>query len=128
MPQSVVGGSRQKLLGLIQGLYADGGTALYDAVDRAYESLAKSPESSRISAIVVLSDGADRDSALALDALLKKIRFDSEGAAVRVFTIGYGSDARAQELQAIAEATQGRYFEGKPENIREVFKDISTFF
>jgi hypothetical protein len=24
--------------------------------------------------------------------------------------------------------TQAKYYEGKPENIREVFKDISTFF
>ena len=45
-----------------------------------------------------------------------------------MFTIGYGADAKRDELQAIAEATQGRYYEGKPENIREVFKEISTFF
>jgi Ca-activated chloride channel family protein len=78
--------------------------------------------------VVVLSDGADRNSATTLDALLKKIRFDNEGRSIRVFTIGYGSDAKAQELQTIADATQGRYYEGKPENIREVFKEISTFF
>ena len=128
MSQTLVGPSRQRLLGLVGGLFADGGTALYDAVDRACESFAKNPEPSRISAVVVLSDGEDRNSAVKLDALLKRIRFDSEGRSVRVFTIGYGADARAAELQAIAEATQGRYYEGKPENIREVFKEISTFF
>jgi Ca-activated chloride channel homolog len=128
MPQAPVAAARQKLLALIGGLYADGGTALYDGVDRAYDSFVASAEPTRITAIVVLSDGADRNSTVKLDALLKKIRFDNEGHAVRVFTIGYGSDARAQELQAIAEATQGRYYEGKPDNIREVFKDISTFF
>jgi len=31
-------------------------------------------------------------------------------------------------LQQIAEATQGRAFDSKPENIRQVFRDISTFF
>src|SRR5262249_36643883 len=120
--------ARPPLLRLIRAPFPDGGTALYDAVHQAYESFNKSPEPSRIAAIVVLSDGADRDSSITLEALLKQIRFDSEGRSVRVFTIGYGSDARAQELQAIAEATQGRYYEGKPENIREVFKQISTFF
>jgi Ca-activated chloride channel homolog len=128
MPQTSVGPARQRLLGLIGGLFADGGTALYDAVDRACESFANNPEPSRISAVVVLSDGADRNSSVTLDALLQRIRFDNEGRPVRVFTIGYGADARAQELQAIADATQGRYYEGKPENIREVFKEISTFF
>lgn len=128
MPQTAVGPARQRLLGLIGGLFADGGTALYDAVSRAHESLTRSPEPSRIAAVVVLSDGADRNSSMKLEALLKQIRFDNEGRSVRVFTIGYGSDARAAELQAIADATQGRYYEGKPENIREVFKEISTFF
>jgi Ca-activated chloride channel homolog len=128
MPQTPVGPARQRLLGLIGGLFADGGTALYDAVSRAHESLVRSPEPSRISAVVVLSDGADRNSKVTLEALLKQIRFDNEGRSVRVFTIGYGSDAHAEELRAIADATQGRYYEGKPENIREVFKEISTFF
>jgi Ca-activated chloride channel family protein len=128
MRQSIVGPVRPQLMGLIRGLFADGGTALYDAVDRACESFAANPEPSRISAVVVLSDGADRDSKIKLDALLNRIRFDNEGKAVRVFTIGYGADAKAQELQAIADATQGRYYAGRPENIREVFKDISTFF
>jgi Ca-activated chloride channel family protein len=128
MHQQPVARARPDLMRMIGGLFADGGTALYDAVGSAYDSLANRPEPSRISAVVVLSDGADRNSATTLDALLKKIRFDNEGRSIRVFTIGYGSDAKAQELQTIADATQGRYYEGKPENIREVFKEISTFF
>jgi Ca-activated chloride channel homolog len=76
----------------------------------------------------VLSDGADRDSSLRLETLLPRIRFDSENRAIRVYTIGYGSDARTDVLEKIAEVTQGRYYAGKPENIRDVFKEISTFF
>lgn len=128
MPQTSVGPARARILALVGGLFAEGGTALYDAVDSAFESLARNPEPSRISAIVVLSDGADRNSRLSLENLLGRIRFDNEGSMIRVFTIGYGKDAKAAELQAIAEATQGRFYEGKPENIREVFKEISTFF
>ena len=47
---------------------------------------------------------------------------------MRIFTIGYGSDAAPDVLGRIAEATQAKYFTGTPENIREVFKEISTFF
>jgi Ca-activated chloride channel homolog len=128
MQPTSVATARPQLLKTIGGLFADGGTALYDAVDRACGSFKTNPTPSRISAVVVLSDGADRNSSVTLETLLERIKFDSEGQAVRVFTIGYGSDAKAQELQAIADATQGRYYEGKPENIREVFKEISTFF
>src|SRR5262249_11612432 len=127
-PFAAIGSSRQQGTQTISALFADGGTPLYDAVDQAYTSLAQNPSPSRISALVVLSDGEDRDSKLKLNALLNRIRFDNEGRAIRVFTIGYGSDAKADVLQKIADVTQGRYYAGKPENIREVFKEISTFF
>jgi Ca-activated chloride channel homolog len=128
LPLSAVGGARPRLTQIVGGLFASGGTALYDAVNDAYGTLSKAPDTSNISAIVVLSDGDDRDSKTALEKLLERIRFDSEGHPIRIFTIGYGSAARADVLQKIADVTQGRYYAGKPENIRDVFKDISTFF
>ncbi len=111
-------------------LIANGGTALYDAIASAYrEQMAKAAQNAdRISAIVVLTDGADTDSGLKLNQLLDEIRFDSEKRTIRVFTIGYGQDAQKDVLKKIADATQAKFYEGKPENIREVFKDISTFF
>ena len=128
LPLASVGASRDRLNATIGGLFAQGGTSLYDAVAEAYDSIAKTPPGSKISALVVLSDGADRDSRMSLNELLQKIRFDSEGAGIRVFTIGYGSDAKADVLEKIADSTQGRYYAGKPQNIRAVFKEISTFF
>ena len=114
----------------MQSLFADGGTALYDAIDMAYQRMTAdhAAESDRIAAIVVLSDGEDTHSKLKLEPLLQRIRFDGETRAIRVFTIAYGKDAKKDVLQQIAEATQARSFEGKAENIRTVFRDISTFF
>lgn len=109
-------------------LFAQGGTALYDAVAAAYQKLSESPQPDRISAIVVLSDGADTDSKLKLDELLKTIRFDHETRTTRVFTIGYGADANESVLKQIADATQAKYYQGTPENISEVFRDTATFF
>jgi Ca-activated chloride channel family protein len=126
----LLGTSRPVVVDVVRSLLADGGTALYDAVDTAYQQMKgeASAHGERITAVVVLSDGEDTDSKMSLQALLDRIRFDGESRNIRVFTIAYGKDAKKDVLQQIAEATQARAFDGKPENIRTVFRDISTFF
>jgi Ca-activated chloride channel homolog len=122
--------SRADVISTLQGVFADGGTALYDAVDTAYERqmAERSSQGDRISALVVLTDGADTDSKLKLEALLPRVQFDGESHSIRIFTIAYGSDAKREVLQRLSEATQARSFDGNPQNIRSVFRDISTFF
>lgn len=114
----------------IAALWPQSGTALYDAIDEAYaahmESKAKDAE--KISAVVVLTDGADTDSSMSLDELLRKIRFDNERQTIRVFTIAYGDDAKKDVLQQIADATQAKFYVGNQQNIRQVLRDIATFF
>ncbi len=123
-----LGTDRAALREKIEGLFADGGTSLYDAVGAAYDQIAQAKADDRIQAIVVLSDGDDRNSTLKLEALLERVGSHGEPAVARIFTIGYGSDANSSVLQRIADATQARYYAGKPEDIRAVFKEISTFF
>lgn len=112
----------------VEGLIATGGTALYDAVDAAYAALAADAKADQISAVVVLTDGADSNSRTALKTLLTNIRADRERASFRVFTIGYGKDANRDVLKGIADATQAKFYAGTQDNIVSVFKDISTFF
>jgi Ca-activated chloride channel family protein len=112
----------------LESLFASGGTALYDAVLAAYRLQMSSNASDRITAIVVLSDGQDTASSIKLEELLANISSTQERETIRIFTIGYGKDADSSVLNQISEVTQAKYYEGKPENIREVFKDISTFF
>ncbi len=119
---------RGAAVGTVRGLFAEGGTALYDAVAQAYDDLRRRPKADRISAIVVLSDGEDRNSQIDLDELMQSIRSDTESRGIRVFTIGYGSGAKQGILNSIADATGGRSYEGNPTNIRTVFREISTFF
>lgn len=123
-----VGQSRAPLTRQVDSLFANGGTALYDALAVAHTKLAESPEANKITAIVVLSDGADEHSQTTLEQVLAQISATTETGGVRVFTIGYGEGARSDVLEKIAEATRGKYFEGTPKNIDEVFKEISTFF
>jgi Ca-activated chloride channel homolog len=119
---------RESMARTIEGLFPNGGTALYDAIDTAYQYLLDNPKADKISALVVLTDGADTNSNTSLEDLLNRIRFDNETRTIRVFTIGYGSDAKKDVLKMIADATQAKFYEGTPENIQSVFKEISTFF
>jgi Ca-activated chloride channel family protein len=120
---------RQQLLQQIDSLFAGGGTALYDSIDAAYQHLAATQNAnSKIQAMVVLTDGEDTESKMKLNELMDRIRYNGETRAIHVFTIAYGHDARKDILKQLAEATQAKFYEGTPQNIVEVFRDISTFF
>mgnify|MGYP000169455662 CR=1 FL=1 len=123
-----VGKERAALEAQVRGLFPEGGTALYDAIDTAYQRAIARPAGSRITALVVLTDGADTDSTLTTEALLGKIRYDPEKRTLRVFTIGYGAGANEKILKSIADATQAKYYAGTTANISRVFQEISTFF
>jgi Ca-activated chloride channel family protein len=119
---------RERINRQIDSLFADGGTAFYDAVGQAYQYLARKQTSDRIFAVVALTDGLDRDSSLSLQNLISEIQYERDVKNVRVFTIGYGSDADHSVLKRIAEATKVKSYKGTPQNIRKVFETISTFF
>ena len=119
---------RERINSQIDSLFANGGTAFYDAVAGAYQHLAKKQAPDRILAIVALTDGLDTNSSLSLDNLISQIRYEGEKKNVTVFTIGYGADADLRVLKRISEATKAKSYEGTPQNIRSVFETISTFF
>ena len=120
---------RPHLVEQVDSLFASGGTALYDAIDSAYQHLAATPNpDSKIQAVVVLTDGEDTESKMKLNELMERIKYNGENRAIHVFTIAYGREARKDILQQIADATQAKFYAGTPQNIVEVFRDISTFF
>jgi Ca-activated chloride channel family protein len=122
---------KDELLQTVDSLFAQGGTALYDSIDTANQYLGThghEGEGDSILSIVVLTDGEDTESKLHLNELMDHIRFDGETHKIHIFTIAYGKDARKDILAQIAEATQAKSYEGTPQNIVGVFKDISTFF
>src|SRR5262249_46499052 len=114
--------------GIVDALFPSGETALYDSIAQAYQYLLDNHRDDKISAVVVLTDGEDNKSSTGLAELIANIRFDNASKTLRVFQIGYGSGWRKDVLQSIADATQAKFYEGTPENIRSVFKEISTFF
>lgn len=121
---------RRDLIQRVQGLFAGGETALYDAVSMGVERVGARAGDDRIDAVVVLSDGADNASASTLDALTAELErvSGSEGEEVRVFTIAYGEGAEREVLEQIAVAGAGRAYQGDPETIEEIYIQISSFF
>lgn len=124
--------AKPELAQTVSGVFASGGTALYDAVLKAHESLAmqarKNPK--RIYALVVLSDGRDENSKQTIGAVKAAIApsAEAESSPVRVFTIAYGAGADATLLSELAELGGGASFKGDTASIRQVYRDLAAFF
>ncbi len=105
-------GNRDALTRAVNGIIPEDDTAVYDATMEAVDAIKSRVDAEHINAVVVLTDGADTTSSVSsrqvLDRLTQEGRAESN--AVRVFTIAYGSDAKASELQRFAEASGGKAF------------------
>jgi len=125
-----VGNAKADLGQRIDGVSADGGTALYDAISDAYREMRGRAERDpgRIHALVVMTDGKDESSRLLLSDLQAEFPRESEEARVKVFTIAYGTVASGQILSQIAEAGAGSHSQGTEQNIVQVYRDIASFF
>ena len=123
--------ARPELERTVRDLFADGGTAFYDAAAEAYDSMRRDAGDERINAVVLLTDGEDTDSTTSPDALIQRLREGSEGTGqVRVFTIAYsaGAEGAAEALKEIAQASGGQAYQSDTDDIETVYRSISSFF
>ena len=127
---SSVGEKRADMLRRVGGIIEGGNTQLYDAVDQSFTSLQSSGDPHHIRAVVVLTDGQDTASTLTLDDLMAKIGPTTEegGNAIKLFTIGFGSDADKNVLTQMANITGGKQYDSDPKTIGQIYADIATFF
>lgn len=109
----------------INNLYADGGTALFDAVMDAATNVGDD-EGERIRAIVVLSDGQDTASINTLQEVMNIDR--GERNPTLIFPVAYGSDADINALNNIARTSSTKVLSGDPSGINELFELISSYF
>src|SRR6266851_327723 len=128
-PVTLLGPKRQNVLNTINGIVTDGQTRLFDTIAEQVSALQALP-SKHIKAIVVLTDGMDNISHRSRSQLVSQITPSGENAGedFDAFTIAYGSDADVSGLSAIANATGGQEYAGTPQNIRQVYLQISEFF
>jgi Ca-activated chloride channel family protein len=129
-PISPFGSTRAKLLNDVNGLVPDGQTAVYDATASGVQEVQKLKDASRINAVVVLTDGEDNQSQSSSKDLVAALQRQatSEGMAIRVYTIAYGSGANQDVLTQIANASGGKEYAGDPKQIESVYRSISSFF
>ncbi|AKT50710.1 vWA domain-containing protein [Arsenicicoccus sp. oral taxon 190] len=95
----------------LENVTIKGGTPLYQAVREAYAYTLSAYDPSYINQLVVLSDGANRDTTSPdqLGDLLTYLeQVQDPNRPVRIVCIGYGAEADMGALQAIARATGGR--------------------
>jgi Ca-activated chloride channel family protein len=112
----------------VNGLRAGGGTAIYSALDRAYQVAgdARRTDPGAYTSIVLLTDG-ENNQGISSGAFLTTVRQSPAGAArVPVFTVLFG-EANPGALQQIADATGGRVFDARTAPLNEVFKEIRGY-
>jgi Ca-activated chloride channel homolog len=128
-PVSALGPKRQSVLTSISNINANGSTRLFDTIAEQANALKTLP-SKHIKVLIVLTDGMDTSSQLSVSQLLSQITASgaNAGEGVKIYTIAYGNDADISELTKIASATGGQEYAGTPQNINQVYLQISRFF
>ncbi len=122
------GESMSALRANIRTLEAAGGTAIYDALTRAYaitaEAMKKDPE--RFFSIVLLTDG-DNTAGISLNDFSGELAgLPADVAKVKTFPIIFG-DSNEYEMQRLGEMTGGRTFDGQRHALNLVFKKIRGY-
>ena len=130
VPVGTVGLQRVALKKAVASLEPGGGTLLYGTIGAGLDQMKKLLSPGYITAMVVLTDGADNASGTnALDDLTKIERSQPAESSVRVFTIAYGVDANRDVLREIAEASQASSYDASnPALIRQVFVAVLSNF
>jgi Ca-activated chloride channel homolog len=130
VPIGRVGAQRSTLKRAVGGLSPGGGTLLYTTVRAGLDYMKTQLAPNYITAVVVLTDGADTNSGeAALTDLINAESSQPAAASVRVFTIAYGADASRDVLAQIADASQaGSYDASNPALIRQVFIAVLSNF
>lgn len=114
--------------GAVDGLVAQGETAIYDALTDAYAKagaeMTARPDA--FTSIVLMSDG-ERTVGSSVDQFLDTYAKLPENArSVPTFTVLFG-DSDVEELQRVAEATGGKVFDARTASLADIFKEIRGY-
>jgi len=114
----------------LSGLFAAGGTALYDAVFASYRTMLnyKKNNPNRRYAIMLLTDGEDTSSQMNRHDFLDHLPKAVEIEVPKIYTIAYGSNADKDLLAQISNKTNARLFGSTPEEIAKTYRELSANF
>ncbi|MEJ5928286.1 VWA domain-containing protein [Corynebacterium sp. H128] len=114
----------QPLRDAIAGLVPGGQTAVYDALQSAYQQFPNSEGS--IPSIVLMSDGATNTGATFEDFKKFHASLSPERRRIPVFIILYGESNNA-EMEALADLTEGKTFDATKGDLGSAFKEIRGY-
>ncbi|MEZ4301361.1 MAG: VWA domain-containing protein [Polyangiaceae bacterium] len=115
----------------VEGLFADGGTSLYDATVMAMDLIEKHKKDSKeqkLYGVVVLSDGKDTASRQRLSDLLDRMPATESADGTRIFTVAYGNDADEDLLKQVSSRSNALFLKGDAGNIDKIYHQISAYF
>lgn len=117
-------------VGRLQGVFAEGETALYDVVGESFRELLdrRKREPERRYGLIVLTDGRDTASTTRRNDFLDSLPTGEDPDVPKIFTIAYGPEADRELLKEIAGRTNARLFESKAEEIAKTYKELSANF
>lgn len=127
---SQVGVVREQLRERVQGLFAGGGTHLYDVTDLALKRIAerRKADPHRHFGIVLLTDGKDEGSVLKKQDLVDTLPHDDAPEVVKIFTIAYGTELDKAVLKELSNRTNARMYESTAKNIVQVYGELVANF
>ena len=118
----------ERIRSYVGGLNADGGTAIFSALQAAYTlaEVAYETDPDRYYSVVLMSDGENNEG-VTEGALLDFHRSLPETTrSIKTFPILFG-EADQGSLETVAEETGGRLFDGRGEDLSAVFKQIRGY-
>lgn len=128
-PVAPISTNKDRIKASVRNLIPLNGTPLYAAIRAGVDAMGRSYDSSRINAVVVLTDGRNEyppDSDL--NSLLRKLDSGTESS-LRVFSIAYGEGADLATLQRISETSHAAAYDStNPANIDKVFTAVLSNF
>jgi Ca-activated chloride channel family protein len=135
-PIAMTADGKQRLREALSRIDPKGGTAMRNAIGRAWTSICKDIKRNQrdraIRIIVVLTDGVDNASAMSTDKLIELTGYAAPNGQggyhgdpackIPVFGIAFGDQADAESLRRISEAAGGETREGDSAEIRDIFE------
>lgn len=118
----------QEIRSYVESLEADGGTAIFTALDFAYRFAveAHKQDPDRYYSIVLMSDGENTDGISQGQFLGAYKGLPEEIRDIKTFTILFGKADR-ETMESIAETTGGRMFDAQSESLNIIFKQIRGY-
>ena len=132
-PPARVGDIGEGLGQRVEGLVANGNTALYESVCDATDALLKIQQKdvadgeSRLYGIILLSDGEDTVGTVTENQMFATcLPSQAEADGIKIFPIAFGEGADQAVLDHIANVSGGRMFTAEPDSIGDIYISISA--